>query len=909
MRPCLSLLVLSSLWGPSGLTAADLVYREIFPTGATSAADVGWQVYAGRDARDASKGSAIAGGWNNSGGLPAVNSGAAADADVNRGLAYIKAGDEGAPFCFLAADFPQSQQPLGEFAAWVHLAPEASVHVLVQVDGNGNNVRDDGDPWFVVRTPLANPEPGAEGMHRASQDLASATWARFPFTPGTGNGGGTLPSSLDNVEAVAALPAGVVVAVGFYSPARIGRPRFDTVEVHAGGLAQAAATLQDRAQTLLSQYAGAAQFATNIEGRWEAMQRGVKARGPRPEVAPWTPELDVPVTGTVYHVHPDLGDDAHDGRAPERAFRSLERATRGLQAGDALLIGPGAYYVHHLQLEGLAGTAEAPIYLRAEPRGGATLSCAWPDAAEGLVAWTDEGDGLWSAPYPTRPGGDQRAIGGLRANGETWFLFGMRSLADLIQNEVFIGSKWDRFSPDHGMPWPGYGFALEGGRCWLRTPERRDPNGAPVIISSYTNHEASIVHLRDSTHIVIDGLRFEGAGDKAIRAMRNAPGEPTSNPYLTVRNCIIEWCRNGVGGDDHTLLEWTEFSFPGFKRFADELKTACVQANLHTLNPMFGFVKKYHGAQTEGHLVTRPWSTPRENRGVGPQHCEARYNFCNQTFDGDSIGGWSESRVHHSVYLYQYDNAVEFEAGGPSLSRNNRWDHNLVIGCLYGAISHQDETKEPMGPQRVDHNVVIGNFPDGYADPAKVVYAQRDSADDAWEPWILSKFLAPNAHAIDYEHNLFWLRQAGGLLWAKPETAESRAKMHWRNNVIIFEQGERNNAPYAFHAAANAWVAPEARPDIQGAGGLHVSAIAALGLRDLAALDMRLTPESPLVQAGVHLPGGSAADSAPDLGPFAVGQYADAVPGTDWPRPRVRAFNAAPPRALTGRDDIQIVFP
>lgn len=890
--------------------SAELVYREVFPADNQSAADVGWRIHVGADARDASSGSAIAGGWNGFGGVPALNSGAPADADINRGLAYIKAGEEGTPFCFLAAEFPPSHQPLGELATWLHLDSGSWIHVVVQVDGDGDGERDDEDPWFVAVASLEDPEVGTEGLRRVRQDLGAQRWRPFPFEAGGRSGGGSLPAVLPDGEDRAELPPGAVLGVGFWSPARIGRPRFDTVEVQAAGLAEVAVGLQGRAQALLSRYAGEAVFAGSIAERYPHLRTGVDARGPRLDVAAWTPQLDVPVTGTVYHVHPDLGDDANDGLAPGNAFRSLERATRDLRAGDAVLIGPGAYYLHDLQLEDLAGTAEAPIYLRAEPRGAATVSCAWPDAAEGLVAWTDEGDGLWSAPYPTRPDGDPRAMGGFQADGESWFLFGMKSLADLIRDEVFVSGTWDRFSKDRGMPWPGYGFALEGGRCWLRTPGGRDPNGRRVVVASYATESTCLLRLDRSPHVVFDGLRFEGASDKAVKTQRAAPGAgPANSPHLVFRNCIIEWCRNGIGPDDHALIEWCEYHFPGYKRFADELKTRCIQAKLWTANPLFGFVKKYHGARTEGHLVTRPWSTPRDNRGVGPLHCEARYNFCHQTFDGDSLGGWSESRVHHGVYLYQYDNAVEFEAGGPSESRGNRWDHNLVIGCPYGAISHQDETAEPMGPQRIDHNVVIGNFPADYTGPGKVVYAARDSADDAWNPWILSKYLAPKADAIDYDHNLIWLQQAGGLLWAKDETAESRAKMRWRSNVIIIEEGQRDAGAYGFQAAANAWIAPTPRPDIQGEGGLHLTAISELDLRDPAALDLRPNPGSPLVDAGITLPGETVDDGAPDIGPFEVGTDESPAPGPDWPRPRVRAFNAAPPAALTGVEAIEVVLP
>lgn len=664
-----------------------------------------------------------------------------------------------------------------------------------------------------------------------------------------------------------------------------------------------AETAAERAQRLLAACAAEATTATTLAERWPAMTRLLDQRGPRTDVEPWHPVCDIVVQGQVRYVHPDLGDDAHDGLAPGSAFRSLERALAVLQPGDALLLGPGTYYTPGVTVQGVAGTAERPVYMRAEPRGAATMSSAWPDAAEGLVRWQDEGEGLWSAPFPSRVAEgkvDRRAMGGYRAaDGSVYFLFGMRSLADLLSPAVRL--TWDAYSQTRPMPWPGYGFALEGGRAWLRTPGGEDPNGRPVIVSTYLTSESSLLQLQASTHVIIDGLRFEGAGDKALRSWRDSP-------YTVVRNCIAEWCRTGFAPDDHALVEWSEYVFPGYKRFADDLKRLQLEHGIHVLNPLFGFVKKYHGAGTEGHLTARPWTAPKENRGVGPLHCVARYNRVHGTFDGQSLGGWSESESHHNVFIYQFDNAVEFEAGAPSQSRNNHFHHNLIIGAQYGAVSHQDVTTEPMGPQWVYRNVIIGNFPAGYQGPGFEVHGGVDSAEDAWRPWVVSKFLAPNANAITYDHNLIWMR-AGNLLWVKEETADSRSRMAWRNNVVVFEDFSGTPQPMGTRNRANTWVGPQAWSEFQGEGGQHLAALADLRLVDVAALDFRPLPDSPLVAHGQVIDGPAAgAGNGLDIGPFAAGAALELVGGA-WPRPLGRVFNTAPPKAFTGRDEIMIHIP
>lgn len=893
--PILALILLES----AGLTGAEVVYRETFTEGKTLA-DAGWNLFVDAGARVASAASAISGGDGDPRGLPPINAGQIAASNHKRGLAYVKEGGELAPFLVYTSEHPPLQQPLTAIRwSMVLRHADARVHVVVQIDGDGNRKPDAKDPWFVALDGVADPTPDAKGLRDVAVDVAGTTWMRFEFKAGGGRGNGNLPKTLEGAQRVAALPAGAVVSIGLWSPARHGRPNLDSIEVLAAGVLERPLSANERARRLLDGYAAEARTAATIEERWPALTVHLRQQGVRRDAPAWTPVLDAVAHGAVRYVHPDLGDDANDGATPGKALRSLDKAIRGLQAGDMVVLGPGVFYTPGVVLKGAAGTEERPIHLRAEPRGAATISSAWPDAAEGLVPWKSEGEGLWSAPYPSRAGGtsqDRRAMGGFRsASGSAYFLFGMRSLEDLLSPAVPL--TWDAYTPATPMPWPGYGFALEGGRCWLRTPGAEDPNGRPVIIGGYTNFENCLLSLDGSTHIVLDGIRFEGAGDKALRAYRNSP-------YTRIRNCIVEWCRIGFAPDDDALVEWCEYTYPGYKRFADDLKRLQVANGLHVLNPMFGFVKKYHGAGTEGHLTARAWTEPKEDRGVGSLRCEARFNYIHETFDGQSLGGWSDSRSHHNVFVYQYDNAVEFEAGAPSQSRNNRFDHNLVIAAQYGAISHQDATEQPMGPQWVERNVILGNFPSGYTGPGREKHGDCDSADDAWRPWVVSKFLAPNANAISYDHNLIWM-QSGGLLWLKPETAESRSKMNWRNNVLIFEQGLSQSLQHpGTRNLANVWVGPRPEPEIQGVDGQHLAAIGDLHLAGIADLDFRPQAGSPLLDRGLPLECyAPVPDGRPDLGPFEAGEDPDRVGGV-WPRPLERVFNTAPLQTLSRGDRV-----
>src|SRR5881409_1333861 len=51
----------------------------------------------------------------------------------------------------------------------------------------------------------------------------------------------------------------------------------------------------------------------------------------------------VPVGAETWHVAPN-GSDKAPGTAPERAFKTLARATRELKPGDTLTVASGTYY-------------------------------------------------------------------------------------------------------------------------------------------------------------------------------------------------------------------------------------------------------------------------------------------------------------------------------------------------------------------------------------------------------------------------------------------------------------------------------------------------------------------------------------------------------------------------------------
>ena len=98
--------------------------------------------------------------------------------------------------------------------------------------------------------------------------------------------------------------------------------------------------------------------------------------------------LPVVVSATEYHVDSKAGNDANDGLSVETAFRSLERATKGLTAGDVLNLVAGSVFGESLVFKA-SGTANSPIIVRGN---GAVLSGLHPIDPD---KWESKGDDLW----------------------------------------------------------------------------------------------------------------------------------------------------------------------------------------------------------------------------------------------------------------------------------------------------------------------------------------------------------------------------------------------------------------------------------------------------------------------------------------------------------------------------------
>jgi hypothetical protein len=543
------------------------------------------------------------------------------------------------------------------------------------------------------------------------------------------------------------------------------------------------------------------------------------------------------VHARIVYVDGHRGTDQNDGLAPNRPVATIQQGAKIVQGGDLMIVRAGVYYETPV-FDNLGSSLSKPVWILAQPRDSVTISGMWQEAATGKVHWKSEGQGVYSAPHgPALFGAYQNA-----------FLYRLISVSDLHQ----------AYASKVKVQMPPHGFAVENNRIYVRLPGNLNPNGQAVLFSSPTWGEPgrqAVVRISRSPYVILDGFRIVGSGTYCTQFSRDSH-------HAMVRNTVFSYCRYGVQLPDHSLIEWSEYTYPGFRDFSEQLRL---------LNGgwfrTFELVKKYHPAWLEGGLATT------YGKDHASQHCEFRYNFLHETFDGESLGDFEDSQSHHNVYLYNYDNHIEMENWAGHGSRNLRLHHSLFLACPQGPISHQE--KSIVGPHYVYRNVIYG------------------WDDHGWPAWTLIKSKTPNAEAgIFYYHNLLWGAKTE-LFWDEAP----RHNLHFRNNILIFIRN-RNRQRGSLDSDYNLLVNPTQQPWLYGPHGKHLGTDpAALQFLDVAQLNFGIQAGSPAQNVGMALPGfNDHAIDSPDVGPFEVGEPS----GPNWPRPRKTTFTSEPPPGWNG---------
>jgi hypothetical protein len=541
--------------------------------------------------------------------------------------------------------------------------------------------------------------------------------------------------------------------------------------------------------------------------------------------------------GRIVYVDAATGNDANDCLAQTRACKTIQRGAAVVRGSDQMIIGPGTYYEFPV-FQNLASSATSPVWIKAQIPGTARISGMWKEAALGQVTWRDDGGGVYSAAHGA----------GLFGSFQGTYVFRFQSMTDLLNASAATTAG--------AVKTPPYGFVYSGGRISLKLPGGVNPNGKSVLISPPSWGEAgnaNVVSVLGSPYVIIDGLVIEGSGTYCLNFSQDSI-------YPTVRNTRFEYCREGMLLPNNGLVEWSEYTYPGYYDFAEQVRV------LNGSLRVFDLVKSYGpDPYFEGEFADTYNATASRN-------CEFRYNFLHEAFDGEGLGEFEYSESHHNVYLRNYDDHIEMEGNEGTPARELRLHDNLFLSA--GLISFQEASL--AGPQYVYRNVYYW-------------YDNHSSQN-----WTVLKTKAPNATGgIYFYHNLFW-GNSTELFWQE----ESRQHLHFRNNILVFSNNRNSATSTTLDADYNLLVNDTNKSFLYGSHGAYLgTSNTSLKFLNVAGLDFGILAGSSAENRGVALPGfNDGAPGGPDVGPFETGFD----PGGNWPRPRVTTYTTAPPERWNG---------
>ena len=542
------------------------------------------------------------------------------------------------------------------------------------------------------------------------------------------------------------------------------------------------------------------------------------------------------------------GSDGNNGLSQGNAFKTIQKGANTVRGGDVMIVRPGKYY-ERPTFSNLGSSQNNPVWIMSEIPGQAEISGLWRAADQGTVNWQSQGNGVYSASH-----GD--AYSGSYKNN---FLFRYKSRGDLQAGSV------------NGVSKPGYGMSPSGGQVYIRLPNNENPNGKSIQITD--RFAQNIVRIQNSPYLIFDGFAVSGAGnDEAITV-------DAGSRNVTLRNLQVTHSRMaaqllGTNG----IIEWTEYSYPKFREFVDDL----LDRNGNGNEAVYTLVKDYFSnngnAYLEGGLAT--------GAANSTDGAEFRYNYIHEVFDGERLGEFDDATTHHNVYDYNYDDHIQFEGWrGTHSGRNLRAHDNLFLNSAAVMLSHQDGSGGMQGPHYVYRNVI-------YVTDSKHSH-----------PWSVIKNLNVKNKNIYYYHNVINNvkgpnRGWGNTNWLYWDASKGNAdKLTFRNNIILFDDlTTSNGGTPTFNN--NLLVNNRSIGKIIAGGGKYIGTNkSAIRFIDEGNLNFGLQSGSPAVNAGSPIPSSwpdshrSQINGAPDAGAFELGEN----PGSNWPRPRGTAYTTSKP--------------
>ena len=579
--------------------------------------------------------------------------------------------------------------------------------------------------------------------------------------------------------------------------------------------------------------------------------------------------LSLEAAAEIRYVSPG-GSDAADGKSAASAWQTIPHALGQLSAGEVLIVGEGTYYhedTTRVTIEGLSN-----CWIVAQPRGKAVISNAWKQAREAETVWELVEDGIYRTADP-----------GLLHTAAFWN-------TTFLQRVPLETLKTGSLSmSNRTYTTPRVGFAVESdGHVYVRLPAGADPNGESLVFQRKST--SGLFLLRSSPGLVIDGLVFEGAEEAAIISTGGGCDG------LHLRNTEFRMCKNGliIRWSNNLLIEWNEYHFPGYDNYIKHVRE--LTTSREDLDISYQMGKRYF--DNEGGLI----QTARTRNLI------VRFNYAHNAFDGIGIAAADNVRCHHNVFWGLGDNAIETDWLPEPFGNDMHISHNLFVNVKRGAISQQWTGKYDEiapGPFYIYRNVLIGYRASG------------------WNPWTV--FKAPShqwQNGYHVFHNTIWVKKACLYSLATSQTTpEAVSRVHWRNNLLLFDNQLQNCHGYGStipesQIAGNILASQQRTEYVLANGGRYFDSMdsiqftaPALGMHDDGDIgndpfDFSLQPGSPAVDGGADLPDTYPKLTfvgKPDVGAVESGVDKDeyGIPyDSNWPRVRYTVYDETTPEGF-----------
>jgi hypothetical protein len=412
-------------------------------------------------------------------------------------------------------------------------------------------------------------------------------------------------------------------------------------------------------------------------------------------------------TRRTFYVSPD-GDDGHDGRSPERAWRSLARTEKvGLEPGDRLLLRGGARFEGTIRLgPGEAGDPAAPVVVGSYGTGRATIETS---AGSGITVYNTAGVDIRNLNLA----GDTRSYA--RASGVKLYtdLPGARKLdhvviADLdvtgFQNGVEIGSGNGtsgfrnvavRDSVLHGNR--DAGLASYGRPLQAAKPSYAHEHVTVDNVVAHHNLGDPDDHLRNTgSGIVLGSVR----GGVVEHSVAHDNGARCDSPYGPEGIWAYD--------SDHVVIQ---HNLSYGNRTAGHTDGGGFGLDINTSSSLMQYNFSY-GNDGAGYLINGKPTNPTRDNVVrfNISHNDARKS---QFYSGILLyGAVADTQLYHNTVLITANGAVRPAA--------------LRLGGAQAGVAIRNNIFAAMGTQLVRADAA-------YAPPEALL--QGNNLSVAWQPW------------------------------------------------------------------------------------------------------------------------------------------------------------------------------